>query len=319
MLNFAEVLHILMAHNEKLNQERLENLQMSNFDLSRTEWMEKFGDDILILHNPHFNVNWEPYKMKYVLVAICHEGRGFGAVNLHSFTMQKNSLVVVLPSQIIQSYEVSEDFKGTFILFSEHFLFRLGQGDAYLFYKNVENNPIYPLEEGMATAFRSHIDLAHKLLQIQHKAPNMEEALLLLTRLFFVMMRWFVHASPQGDEAQLRENEVMMQFLQLVKRHYREHHEVAFYADKMNMSAKYMTTLIKRASGKSALQWIEDYVILDAKAQLSSTVNTIQQITFDLNFSSQSLFGRYFKRAVGLSPSEYRASLRVYQMARQER
>jgi AraC-like DNA-binding protein len=146
----------------------------------------------------------------------------------------------------------------------------------------------------------------------------MEEALQLLNRLFFLMIGWVTHASTAGNEAQLRENEVMLRFLQLVKQHYREHHEVAFYADKMNISAKYMTTLIKKASGKSALQWIEDYVILDAKAQLSSTVNTIQQITFDLNFPSQSIFGRYFKRAVGMSPSEYRASLRVYQIAKQE-
>ena len=276
-----------MAHSEKLNQERLESLQMSNFDLSRTEWMGQVGNDVLILHNPHFNVNWEPYRMKYVLVAV-------------------------------QSYEVSEDFKGTFILFSERYLSRLGQGDAYLFYKNAEHVPFYQLDEGTAAALRSYIDLLHKLLQIQPARPNMEEALQLLNRLFFLMIGWVTHASTAGNEAQLRENEVMLRFLQLVKQHYREHHEVAFYADKMNISAKYMTTLIKKASGKSALQWIEDYVILDAKAQLSSTVNTIQQITFDLNFPSQSIFGRYFKRAVGMSPSEYRASLRVYQIAKQE-
>lgn len=307
-----------MAHNEKLNQRQLERLQMSNFDLTKTTWVQQFGDDILILHNPHFNVNWEPYKMKFVLVAVCHEGNGSGAVNLHSFQMQRNDLVVVLPTQIIQSYEVSEDFKGTFILFSEQLFSRLGQGDAYLFYKKVENTPLYQMDEGTAAVFRSYIDLVHNLLEIQRTTPNMEEVLQLLTRLFFVMVGWFVHASPEDNDAQHRENEVMMRFLQLVKLHYREHHDVGFYADKMSLSAKYMTTLIKRASGKPPIQWIEDYVILDAKAQLSSTVNTIQQITFDLNFQSQSLFARYFKRAVGMSPSEYRDSLRVYQIAKQE-
>ena len=284
--------------------------------------MEKLLNLVEILHIPLWrivkNSTRNDWKASYVLVAVCNEGSGFGAVNLRSFRLHKNSLLIVLPSQIIQSYEVSEDFKGTFILFSERYLSRLGQGDAYLFYKNAEQAPFYQLDEGTAAAFRSYIDLLHKLLQIRPAKPNMEEALQLLNRLFFLMMGWVTHASASGNEAQLRENEVMLQFLQLVKQHYREHHEVAFYADKMNISAKYMTTLIKKASGKSALQWIEDYVILDAKAQLSSTVNTIQEITFDLNFPSQSLFGRYFKRAVGLSPTEYRASLRVYQIAKQE-
>lgn len=307
-----------MAHNERLNQQRLESLQMSNFDLTRTEWMEQFGEDLLVLHNPHFNVNWEPYRMKYVLVAICHEGSGFGAVNLRSFRLQKNTLIIVLPSQIIQSYEVSADFKGSFILISERLLSLLGQGEAYLFYKNAETHPLYQLDDGMAGVLLSYLDLLHKLLQIQHSQPNLEEAIHLLNKLFFVLMGRIIHTSTSGTENPLRENEVMMQFLQLVKLNYREHHDVGFYADKMNISAKYMTTLIKKASGKSALQWIEDYVILDAKAQLSSTVNTIQQITFDLNFPSQSLFSRYFKRAVGMSPSDYRDSLRVYQIAKQE-
>ena len=88
------------------------------------------------------------------------------------------------------------------------------------------------------------------------------------------------------------------------------------YADTLNMSAKYMSTLIKNASGKSALRWIEEYVILEAKAQLASTVNTVQQIAFDLNFPSQSLFGRYFKLHVGMSPSAYRASVREHLLAR---
>ncbi len=55
---------------------------------------------------------------------------------------------------------------------------------------------------------------------------------------------------------------------------------------------------------------VDGHVILDAKAQLSSTLNTIQQITYNLNFPSQSFFGRYFKRSTGVSPSEYRASAR---------
>ena len=77
------------------------------------------------------------------------------------------------------------------------------------------------------------------------------------------------------------------------------------------MRLKYMSTLIKKVSGKTALGWIEEYVILDAKAQLSSTMNTIQQICYDLNFPSQSFFGQYFKRIVGKSPSDYRRTYRA--------
>lgn len=305
-----------MLQNDHLNQKKLENLQMSNIDLLRTEWMVRYQDDILILQNPHFMANWEPYRMKYLLAVLCHEGSGSGAANLRAVHLRRNSLLITLPSQIVESREVSEDFKASFLLVSERFLSRLGIGDTYMFYKSVENNPLYQLDEKKADAFRSYIELLHMLMQLQDNTPCMEEAFQLLARLFFLMAGWVVGPAPAGKETQLRQGEAMMQFLQLVKLNYREYRDVGFYADKMNISAKYMTTLIKNASGKSAIQWIEDYVILDAKAQLSSTVNSIQQIAYDLNFPSQALFGRYFKRAVGMSPSDYRASLRVYQMAR---
>lgn len=301
-----------MNQNEKLNQKQLDNLQMSRIDLSRTERWGSFQDDIFILHNPTFNSGWEPYKLKQVLVVLCHQGNGYGAVNLRPIHLQKNSLLIALPSQIVESQKVDEDFKGTFLVLSERFLSRINIGDAYLFLRNVQINPVYPLDEKTASVFRSLTDLSFNLILSSDNSPGMEEIFGLIARLFYLLSCRIINPSSPQKETEPRQGEVMMQFLQLLNLHYKEYHEVGFYADKMNMTAKYMTTLVKRASGKSALKWIEDYVILEAKAQLSSTVNTIQQIAFDLNFPSQSLFGRYFKRAVGMSPSDYRASLRVF-------
>lgn len=302
-----------MYNNEKLSQKRLDDLQMSRIDLSRTEWFDQFRDDILILHNPRFRGDWEPYKLKQVLVLLCNGGDGYGAINLHPIHLQKDTLLVALPSQIAES-NVDENFKGTFLVMSEHFLSRLNIGDAYLFHKQVENNPVYQLDERTATTFRSLIELVHNIMLSGDDSSGMEEIFSLISRLFFILISRVVNPSSDAQETGQRHGEVMMQFLQLLRQHYRDHRDVGFYADKMNISAKYMTTLVKKASGKPAIQWIEDYVILDAKAQLSSTVNTIQQIAFDLNFPSQSLFGRYFKRAVGMSPSDYRISLRQTQM-----
>lgn len=302
-----------MYNNEKLSQKRLDDLQMSRIDLSRTEWFDQFRDDILILHNPRFKGDWEPYKLKQVLVLLCNGGDGYGAINLHPIHLQKDTLLVALPSQIAES-NVDENFKGTFLVMSEHFLSRLNIGDAYLFHKQVENNPVYQLDERTATTFRSLIELVHNIMLSGNDSSGMEEIFSLISRLFFILISRVVNPSSDAQETGQRHGEVMMQFLQLLRQHYRDHRDVGFYADKMNISAKYMTTLVKKASGKPAIQWIEDYVILDAKAQLSSTVNTIQQIAFDLNFPSQSLFGRYFKRAVGMSPSDYRISLRQTQM-----
>lgn len=303
-----------MLQYEKLNQKRLENIQMSLIGLAQTGWIRQFHDDILILHNPRFKANWEPYKLKQLIIILCDDGQGLGAVNLRPIRLRKNGMLIALPGQIVKSTEISEDFKGTFFVMSERFLSRMNIGDAYLFQKSVENNPCLQLDDRSVSAVHSFIDLALNLMQMQDTGPNMEEAYKMLTKLFFHIVSTIIKPDAEGEETQQRQHQVMIQFQQLVKQHFHEHREVGFYADKMNMSAKYMTTLIKSASGKSAMQWIEDAVILEAKAQLSSTVNTIQQIAFDLNFPSQSLFGRYFKRSVGMSPSDYRDSVRAYQL-----
>jgi AraC-like DNA-binding protein len=82
----------------------------------------------------------------------------------------------------------------------------------------------------------------------------------------------------------------------------------AVYADQLYLTPKYFSKVIKDNSGASASEWIDNYVILEAKALLKSTNMTILQISDELNFPSQSFFGKYFKRVVGVSPKEYRES-----------
>ena len=71
---------------------------------------------------------------------------------------------------------------------------------------------------------------------------------------------------------------------------------------------KHLSNVIKELTGKSASQWIDDYVVLEAKTLLKSTNLTILQISEELHFANQSFFGKYFKQHTGLSPMRYRRS-----------
>jgi AraC-like DNA-binding protein len=84
-----------------------------------------------------------------------------------------------------------------------------------------------------------------------------------------------------------------------------EERELKFYADRLNLTPMHLSKVVKAASHKSANEWINDHVILEAKALLKSTSMTIQQISEELHFPSQSFFGKYFKRCTGISPREY--------------
>jgi AraC-like DNA-binding protein len=97
-------------------------------------------------------------------------------------------------------------------------------------------------------------------------------------------------------------------FIELVQENYRNERLIGFYADKLCITPKYLSKLVKDNTGRSAGEWIDSHVILEARAMLQSSDMTIQQIAASLNFPNQSFFGKYFKRATGLSPKQYRSS-----------
>ena len=96
----------------------------------------------------------------------------------------------------------------------------------------------------------------------------------------------------------------------LVAENFKTQRDIGFYADILCVTSKYLSTMLKQETGMTALDWIENHVVLYAKNCLSSTSMTIQEISDELDFPSQSVFGKYFKRVEGMSPKAYRQSLK---------
>ena len=103
-----------------------------------------------------------------------------------------------------------------------------------------------------------------------------------------------------------RSEELFQRFMQLLPRHIRRERSVAYYAGQLCVTAKHLTVAVREVSGRTASQWIEEFVVLEAKVMLRSTDLTIQEISVRLHFANQSFFGKYFHRVAGLSPKEYR-------------
>ena len=97
-------------------------------------------------------------------------------------------------------------------------------------------------------------------------------------------------------------------FIRLVHDHHSRERTLAFYADRLFISPKYLSLIIKEATGHLASEIIDSYVILEAKNLLRFSGKNIQQIAYELNFPNQPSFGKYFKHLTGMSPSEYQRS-----------
>ena len=91
--------------------------------------------------------------------------------------------------------------------------------------------------------------------------------------------------------------------------HYRESREVKYYAALMNLSPKYFSKIITEAAGMSPADWIEQYVVAQAKLMLHTQPFTIKETAFRLGFDESASFCRFFKRVTGLTPQQFRAGL----------
>ena len=111
---------------------------------------------------------------------------------------------------------------------------------------------------------------------------------------------------PELNKPLTRKEEIFHDFLTLLEKYYTQERSISYYADRMCLTPKYLSTIIKEVSGKHGMQWIDEYVLLEAKALLRNSTLSVKQVSDKLNFPSQSMFGRFFKKMTGYSPKQYK-------------
>lgn len=97
----------------------------------------------------------------------------------------------------------------------------------------------------------------------------------------------------------------VVDFMELLQNHYKKERTIKFYASKLCITPKYLSLLIKELTGRSASNWIDECVILEAKNLLRFSGLNVQQVAYELNFANQSAFGKYFKHITGMSPTHF--------------
>ncbi len=265
--------------------------------------VKTIGDDFMLFESfkmsPVLN---RPFKVDTLTTIICIEGECHGKIDLISYHLESSSMTILMPNTILEYESVSSDFKGLFLIMSVHFLESLNIGEWVSSYANVRDNPYVKFNREALDAIVNYYRMCEGLLLVPDH-PYRMEALKNLTRAFFYGAGYYFHDLPKEKS---REHYLLERFLKAVKLHYREERSVEFYANELSLTSKYMSSKIKESCGKTASELIDEYIILEAKELLRHSNMNVQQISDYLNFPSQSFFGKYFKRIVGLSPKAYK-------------
>lgn len=234
---------------------------------------------------------------------LCHEGKCCGMSNLRRFTLRRHGLAVAMPGQIVQYESSSPDFRATVIGMSPAFVATLKFPYNFSVNKLIDEHPI---TEFMQQEYDATLNLIRMTAGvIQNKVKYTLEIIRHLMCAHVYGFSYLVdciqmHQSFTADET------LVNRFMTELQANYRTTRSVQAYADKLNVTPGYLVSVLKRVTGKTTLEWISEYVMLEAKALLRGSSLSIKQISNRLNFPSQSAFGKYFKKIEGVSPAHYR-------------
>ena len=247
-----------------------------------------------------------PSKLEVVSIGLCLEGSTRFNISLREFELIPGRMVIALPNQIIEHRQFSANFRGIFFAVSKNLLESLPKvGNVLPFFFFLKDYPCFDLnlhEQEMIKEYHAFI---------RKRLRNKEDMYRGEVVMGFELCNIFNSYAPDSSavvKSKSRKEYIFERFYESLIQSYQSERSVKFYADQLCLTPKHLSGVVKEISGKTVGEWIDELVILEAKALLNSSSMNIQEIADRLNFANQSFFGKYFKHYTGMSPKEYRKS-----------
>lgn len=252
------------------------------------------------------------HRIEGTVILILVKGKLTAQLDTDEYEMEAPAAVVLHHGSSLQIQCSNEEPVDAYILaFSPQFIQEINISFTAISGEVLISNrgPMLPLEEREVPLLLRYLSLIHTSmtdsLNVQltkHLVSSLSSALF-----YQLMQLLYKRVNITGTNAPRRSTYVS-DFLKLVQVYFTTERSVSFYASKLLISPKYLSMLVKEATGRSATRWIDHFVITEAKNLLRYSGKNVQQIAYELNFSTQSSFGKYFKTITGMSPTEFQKS-----------
>lgn len=243
----------------------------------------------------------------------CLEGKVDLQGSMQQCHMKKNDVVFAKSGLFGEVNHMSRDIKFALVVMSEEFYFPIFNGfDTSVIQKKLITDPICSLPEYCMHECMTLYSLIKDRLNNHREDALLEEIIkgYLQALTFNVYSQYKMSSDRNNKEKQptlTRQRDTFNRFMELLQENYTQERNVNYYADKLCITPRYLSRIIHSVSGHFASDHIDLFVIAEAKQLLRSKKYTILQVSEMLNFTSQSLFGRYFKKFTGYSPKQYQS------------
>ena len=288
-----------------------ENLHKVSIPRIKKELRDVFylSDDLVItsLDAEHNTTSEYPVSIDGFSVIIMMAGEAVVSIDMTNYTVRPNSIVFFNSGSIIRTVRCSANAAAFVVAFSKSFIdeIQVDLSTSLPVYMRFGKAPVLPVSPQDVAEIRQLFQLVKTMLRSDKERYRHEIIRSLFTTAFYLITEINRRDDP-GQQKQGRCEVLFSEFMKLLEQHSKHERNVSFYAKQLNITPKYLSSAVKEVSGKTAARWIDESVILEAKALLKYSGMSIQEIAYHLNFSTQSFFGKYFKQHTGTSPSRYK-------------
>lgn len=250
----------------------------------------------------------EPMKFAATAFILLRTGNATVDINLRKHHIQAPAFLKISANSYLHIREVSDDIDAATAVASHDFvdqlqiLFR----NKFWLHNVYENSVLSLASETAETFFKFYDDMFH--LYEDSENPDRDAAILHFIASFFFANGYRFSSRLKLDSPDTTSKSLTEKFLSLAQKYFATQHQLAFYASQLSISPKHLSRSVKKFTGFSASQWIERYILLEAKVMLKSSNLNVSQISDQLNFTTPSAFGKFFRKNTGMSPLNFRKS-----------
>ena len=266
------------------------------------------NDDVIMLEKTHslFNRNIT-FQLNHVCAALIRKGSADFLVDGTEYHVKKNDLFVIIQQQEVRKINQSDDFEAHVLLMSREYIDALNIPNAVQLFLRVQRDPIIHLK---GADFGVYLNCFNMIISTLHHTNNPFQEQIVRHLIKAYMYRLAYNLRLNNYTPQSREEDVCLQFIRLLEQYYKEQHSVSFYAKKMNLTARYVSSCVKTITSKTAIATINEMLLQHAQQALKERNKTISEISYELGFTNPSVFGKFFRTHMQIGPREWRENNR---------
>jgi len=289
-------------------RENLKKVSISRIKKEMSD-VSYLSDDLVIMSlDPQHNTTAEyPVSIDGFSVIIMVAGEAVVSIDMQEHHVRPNNIVFCNSGSIIRTVGCSANAAAFVLAFSKSFIneIQIDLSASLPVYMRFGKAPVLEASPRDVDEIRQLFRFVKTMLLSDKDRYRHEIIRSLFTTAFYLIID-INQRETHARQKQGRCEVLFSQFMKLLEQYSKSQRNVGFYARQLNITPKYLSSAVKEVSGRTAARWIDESVILEAKALLKYSGMSIQEIAYHLNFSTQSFFGKYFKQHTGTSPSRYK-------------